>query len=244
MSRGKEVTITESRCHPCLKQYNHEYFTSDEFRKNNNERHSTNEYLAYRKEYRKRDHVVEQEEEYRTSDAGRQSSKRRKGRYHGSDKWRVAQDECNTRRREKYAESELLRINTQLSCAVANMVRGFRQTSRSLYSYTEFVDATDLMDHLSKGFRGNMTSENFGKVWQIEHRVAKCWYAKTEEDIQRCWSKANIAPEFGPENMKKGIKIIDKYCNQVGAANFPQAWGGLIPTPEERKRMYRSVMVR
>ena len=244
MSRGKQVTITEPRCKPCIVQYDHERQTTDEYREQHNKRHCTDEYLAYRKEYRKRKHVVEKEEEYRTSNAGRQSLKRRKGKYYGSDKWRLAQDEENTRRRERYAESELVRINIQLSNVVARMVRGMRKTSRSLYSYTEFTDAADLMDHMSARLKGNMTTTNYGDVWHIEHRVAKCWYANTEEDIRRCWSKANIAPEFGPDNLTKSIKIIDKYCNHIGPAHWPEAWGGVIPTAEERKLMYRAMLVR
>ena len=244
MKRGKQVAVVEPRCRPCLKQYNHQYVTSSEYKEYNRKRHSTDEYLEYRKEYRKQDHVVEQEEAYRTSDAGQQSLKRRKVKYYGSDKWRLSQDRENTRRRERYAESELVRINIQLSHVVGKMIHGLRKTSRSLYSYTEFEDAADLMDHMSQRFKGAMTPANYGKIWHVEHRVAKCWYTNTEEDIRRCWSKANIAPEFGPENLTKSIKIIDEHCNQVGPENWPEAWGGVIPTLEERKRMYRQMLVR
>jgi hypothetical protein len=44
-----------------------------------------------------------------------------------------------------------------------------------------------------------------------------------------------MAPE---ENDAKGVKIIDEYCHQVGAARFPVAWGGVIPSEAEKQQFY------
>tara|TARA_Y100000389_G_scaffold202269_1_gene247093 strand:+ start:5268 stop:6002 length:735 start_codon:yes stop_codon:yes gene_type:complete len=244
LKRGKHVTITEGRCKPCLVEYNHKRQTTDEFREYNRNAKKKPEYKVWRKKYRQRDEVIEQEEKYRVSLAGRASTKRRKNKYYGSEKWRAFQDKENQRRRKVYAENELVRINVSLSNVVGRMVRGIRFTSRSLYSYTEFEDANDLMQHLDQQLTGDMTVENYGEVWHIEHRVAKCWYENTEEDIRRCWSKANIAPCLGPENLAKSIKIIDEYCNQAGPENWPVAWNGVLPGKRERAEMYRKMLVR
>jgi hypothetical protein len=241
MKRGKQVTVVEPRCFRCNRQYASDYRSKEDVKQRNRLQMQSNERKQWRKQYRKRDHVVLQEAKYRESEAGKASQKRRKTKYHGSDKWRAQQDRQNERRRTKYSESELVRVNVALSNVVGKMVRGLRQTSRSLYSYTEFDDANALLDHLADYMKDGMTPDNYGSVWHIEHRVAKCWYSNTEEDIRRCWSKANIRPDFGPDNHQKHIKIVDSVCIDVGSDFWPLSWNGEIPDEVCKREMYRAM---
>ena len=36
----------------------------------------------------------------------------------------------------------------------------------------------------------------------------------------------NVAPEFAKTNLQKGCKIIDAFCEAVGADYYPVSWGG------------------
>lgn len=241
-NRGSgEKTYFESRCLPCFFEFEHERVTSDEYRKNHNEYSKQKSVLEKRKEYRRQDHVVEQEEHYRKSDAGKASMKRRKRKYYGSDKWRANQDEVNAERRRRYSESETIRINTQVSNTLVKMLIGKRRSSETVFKWTGFQDVDDLVEHLQALFKEGMTLENYGSVWHIEHRVAKCWYSKSEEDIRRCWSRRNVVPEFASDNWKKGITIIDSICHSVGSMHWPEGWLGVLPPPSQRPEMYAKV---
>ena len=111
-----------------------------------------------------------------------------------------------------------------------------------MYSYTEFANAEDFVAHMKSRLRENMTLENHGSVWHVEHRIAKCWYSGDPEDVRRCWSKANIDAEFGEENLKKNCKIIDSLCLEVGQEYWPLSWNSKIPTASEKKQMYKNKM--
>ena len=241
MKRGVRKTIVEGRCKPCLSAQTHEYNTSS-IRKAKKKLYCKSEQRKqWRKTYRERPDVVASEQEYRKSDAGRLSLKKRKQRYYGGEKWREQQDRHNNVRRERYAADELVRLNACLSATVLSMLKDRRQTSKTVYEYTEFKSALELAEHLESLLQKGMTMENYGAVWHVDHRVAKCWYSNNSEDIRRCWSKANIAPMFGHENVSKHIKIVDHICNEVGVNHWPIAWNGKLPCESERVKMYRGV---
>ena len=235
--RGRPYLWKNPRCMECSKKHSSEKARDPDRKRRNNELQRSEKYKAKRRKNRKREEVIQRETEYRQSEAGKASLKRRKQTYYGSDTWRAQQDRQNESRRRRYKEDELVRVNIQLTNVVGRMAHGLRRTSGTLYSFTEFEDADDLMSHLQSLFKDGMTVDNYGEVWHIEHRVAKCWYSNTEEDIRRCWSKKNIAPEFGHENLTKSIKSIDKYCNQAGPENWPVEWEGVLPCMDVRRDM-------
>lgn len=237
--RGKLVTAIEARCKPCFATTQSEKYQTPEFRETNNAKKRSAEYKEWRHTYRERESVKESEARYVDSDAGKASRKKRKNQYYGSKKWRAAQDRANDSRRKKYAEECVRRLNVALATVVGRMINGTRNTSRTLYSYTEFVDAQDFLAHLEPLVekREGMTMENYGTVWHVDHRIAKCWYSGDEDDMKRCWSRPNIAPEFAVDNLIKNRTIIDKVCIEVGAAYWPKSWEGKIPDSATKARM-------
>ena len=51
-----------------------------------------------------------------------------------------------------------------------------------------------------------MTTENYGKKWEVDHIIPKSWFAfKTPEEQQfkLCWSLRNLQPLWSTENMRK-----------------------------------------
>ena len=117
----------------CHREYISKYCKDESVKQHNRLHIQSEKRKEWKQQYRKRDHVVLQETEYRKSETGKASQKRRKAKYYGSDKWRVQQDNQNERRRTKYSESELVRINVALRNVVGKMVCMLRQTSMSLY---------------------------------------------------------------------------------------------------------------
>ena len=55
---------------------------------------------------------------------------------------------------------------------------------------------------------GNMTIENYGSVWQINHCVPIASFnLLNENDMKRCFNWVNLRPMFSTENNSKKAKI-------------------------------------
>ena len=55
---------------------------------------------------------------------------------------------------------------------------------------------------------GNMTLENYGSVWQIDHCLAVASFNLLDEnDMKKCFSWVNLRPMYVKDNIIKGDKI-------------------------------------
>ena len=53
-----------------------------------------------------------------------------------------------------------------------------------------------------------MTLENYGSVWQIDHRLAITSFNLLDEnDMKKCFNWINLRPMYCSENISKGDKI-------------------------------------
>ena len=70
---------------------------------------------------------------------------------------------------------------------------------------------------------GNMTFENYGSVWQIDHWLPIASFKLlNENDMKKCFNWINLIPIYSIENNSKKAKI-DHYlyiCQEVKAKNF------------------------
>jgi len=67
-----------------------------------------------------------------------------------------------------------------------------------------------LKQHLEKLFTPEMTWENYGTYWHIDHKIpiAVFNYEKPEDiDFRLCWSLKNLQPLEKIENIKKKDKL-------------------------------------
>jgi hypothetical protein len=67
-----------------------------------------------------------------------------------------------------------------------------------------------LQAHLEKQFTPEMTWENYGTHWHIDHKIpiAVFNFETTDDiDFKRCWSLQNLQPLEAIENMSKGMKV-------------------------------------
>lgn len=70
--------------------------------------------------------------------------------------------------------------------------------------------ALQLMVHLEKQFDENMTWENYGSYWHIDHKkpiAAFSFKSPTDKDFRECWSLSNLQPLEAIENIKKGSRM-------------------------------------
>lgn len=105
----------------------------------------------------------------------------------------------------KHRNNPIFRLNYQmgqriyLSLKKEKMGRSWKE----LLGYT----INDLKQHLEKQFTSEMNWENWGKYWEIDHRIPKSWfkYLKAEEEaFKKCWALKNLQPlELSKNRSKK-----------------------------------------
>ncbi len=68
----------------------------------------------------------------------------------------------------------------------------------------------DLMIHLEKQFDENMSWDNYGSYWHVDHikpRSAFKYMSSDDEQFKECWALDNLQPLEGLANLKKYNKI-------------------------------------
>lgn len=76
----------------------------------------------------------------------------------------------------------------------------------SLVGYTVY----ELKKHLESKFDYNMSWDNYGTYWEIDHIIPICVfnYESPEDiDFKRCWSLDNLQPLEARENVRKHARI-------------------------------------
>jgi hypothetical protein len=67
--------------------------------------------------------------------------------------------------------------------------------------------AQELMSHLESKFTKEMTWDNYGSYWHIDHIIPKSWFkyeSVEDEAFKKCWSLDNLQPLRAIENISKG----------------------------------------
>jgi len=66
-----------------------------------------------------------------------------------------------------------------------------------------------LKEHLEQQFRSEMTWNNYGTVWHIDHIKPVCSFDLTKQEEQlKCFHYTNLQPLLAKENLVKGSKIV------------------------------------
>lgn len=83
------------------------------------------------------------------------------------------------------------------------------KASRSWESIVGYT-LDQLMGHLEEQFTPEMTWENYGSYWHVDHKIPISVFNFTcpeDIDFQRCWSLSNLQPLEKITNIKKGNKL-------------------------------------
>lgn len=97
-------------------------------------------------------------------------------------------------------------------CMRNGMNKSLKNGSKSNRSWEKLVGYTvlELMKHIEKQFIGDMSWENHGDVWHIDHIIPiSAFNYETPEDIdfKKCWSMKNLRPLDSMENLIKNGKV-------------------------------------
>lgn len=192
---------------------------------------------AWRSEYKKTAVCKKNDSNY-ASGIGGKAMKR---------KWRASENGQKSRKKT-YAQ---LKSNPgaylwhKIQCKIRKTIlRG--APSKTVLKYCGFRNVEDVQAHFSSQFLEGMTSKNSGldtentTKWHIGHRIAKAMYdSSNAEDARRCWSKDNLFPQWGKENMHLGVKLPGDDELMKLRAIWPVAWNDELPNAECRTELER-----
>ncbi len=159
------------------------------------------EYLKYLKKWREnnRDRIREYQREWRENNKERKKAFDRKY--------------ANTTRKQKRKVRRQLepkfRLDSNMGSIVSICLRGKKAGRKweSLVGYT----INGLIQHLEKQFDKNMSWENYGSYWSIDHIKPKSSFKYThpeDEEFKECWTLINLQPMEKITNIKKSNKLL------------------------------------
>ena len=128
-------------------------------------------------------------------------------------KWRAANPEKNLASINRAAKVRLSTLKGKLNCRLASSIRSsLKAGTKKNRHWESLVDFTidQLKNHLEKLFTPEMTWENYGTYWSIDHKlpIAVFNFEKPEHiDFRLCWSLKNLQPMEKIANIKKSNKI-------------------------------------
>jgi hypothetical protein len=84
--------------------------------------------------------------------------------------------------------------------------KGFRKWE-DLVGYT----LQDLVNHIEPLLSENMTWDNYGLVWHVDHITPKSWFKYTsinDAKFKECWALSNLQPKLRADNIRKGNRFV------------------------------------
>lgn len=70
-----------------------------------------------------------------------------------------------------------------------------------------------LKEHLENKFDKNMSWNNYGIYWYIDHIYPQSllpYMSMSDDNFKKCWSLDNLQPLQAIDNLKKSNKIVSK----------------------------------
>jgi len=131
----------------------------------------------------------------------------------GKKRWRIENPEKNLAAINRAATVRLSTLKGRLNCRMASAIRTtLKQGTKKNRHWESLVDFTidQLKSHLEKQFTQEMSWDNYGTYWHIDHRtpVAVFNFNRPEDiDFRICWSIRNLQPLEAKANIRKGAKL-------------------------------------
>lgn len=126
-----------------------------------------------------------------------------------SSEWVEHRNEQRRKRRNNKKDNPRYKLNDSIASNIRHSLKGNKNGSHweNLVGYT----LDELREHLKKQFTDEMSWENYGKYWHLDHVIPiSAWnYTKPEHiGFKKCWALDNLQPLEAKENLSKHNKLI------------------------------------
>lgn len=110
--------------------------------------------------------------------------------------------------KKKLATDPRFRLTNYLRNRVNTAIRKARTEKAAGTIALIGCDVRFLMGYIEARFKRGMSWSNYGKVWEIDHRIPLASYDLTDPSHQRsAFNYTNLQPLFSKENNSKGAKM-------------------------------------
>eukprot|EP00966_Prymnesium_polylepis_P041148 954741-Prymnesium_polylepis.1 len=170
-----------------------------------------------------------------------------------------SQKEINVTKRREYQQSDTykkqrsvkstritadegLRLQRNMAKRLSRFLSGYRSKPRKFVVNSSFKNLKAVMYHFKSLLPDGVTMEDYGKKWEVEHKIPMwCYNHKNMDDVKRCWSLANLHIMKPSENQEKGWAIHDEFVKDVDPMFRPLLFESEIPTEHQKCARYACV---
>ena len=197
-----------SRCKECSKQYrdnNREKIKErgKQYRENNKEkiREKNKRYRENNKEK-----IREIKKQYYENNKGKIREMNKQ--YYENNKEKILERNRHYRRQKRKNDPEY-RLRHSISTAFLRFLKGKKEKPTSEYLKDCGYTRKELVKHLEEQFDQNMTWDNYGSYWHVDHIIPQSVFEPTnDQHLKWCWSLENLRPLEANENASKQDDII------------------------------------
>jgi hypothetical protein len=197
----------KSFCKECSKRYyenNKEKVREQHkrWRDNNKEK-----IIEYQKQYRDNNKEKERERHKRYYENNKEKILEWKKQYYENNKEKIM-EYMKGWKAQKYKNDPEYRLRNNISRAFHRFLNGNKQKSTSEYLKQCGYTRKELMKHLEGQFDQNMTWDNYGSYWHVDHIIPQSVFEATnEQHLKWCWSLDNLRPLEVWENISKNNRV-------------------------------------
>ena len=216
----------KSECKECAKQYyenNREKFRENgkRFYENNKEK-----VLEQKKQWyeNNKERIREQRRQFRENNREEILERQRQWRENNREyqkQWYENNKEEILERQRQYLNQRRKndpkhRLRMNISVAFYHFLKGGKNKPTSEYLKQCGYTREELMKHLEDQFDQNMTWDNYGSYWHIDHIIPQSVFEPTnDQHLKWCWSLENLRPMEASENMSKNNRIILELVEKI-----------------------------
>lgn len=179
---------------------------SRDYQQNNKEKRSKSIALYYQnnKEKIKNYHLYNKEKIKEYQKKYYQSHKKERAEYLKNNK-----EEINIKANKYQKEKKENNLNYRIIFNMRNRLNKF-YTGKRKGHMSDYINCSyeDLKKHILSQLTGEMTEENYGLIWEIDHILPCSSFDLTkEENIHKCFHYTNLQPLLISENRSKNAKL-------------------------------------
>lgn len=209
----------QSSCRECQKQdYENNREKKREQRKQYYDNNKEKERERCKQYYENnREKVLEQKKQYR--DNNREKVREQHKQYYENNREKILQYRKNNKekiyeynknlRKQRYKNDPEFRLRESIRVAFSRFLKGRKEKPTSEYLKDCGYTRKELIKHLEGQFDQNMTWDNYGSYWHVDHIIPQSVFEPAnEQHLKWCWSLENLRPLEASENISKQDNII------------------------------------
>ena len=118
--------------------------------------------------------------------------------------WKINHREKNLKQAREYQNNQRKNPHKRVSMNMSKAIWECLKKNKNNTTWLKFVDFSidDLIQHLENMFTPEMTWENYGTYWHIDHIKPLSWF-NLETEFKDAWALSNLQPLEATKNLSK-----------------------------------------